>query len=310
MGYMDNSSSQQSSNTGWGGQQSPGLFGNGTYQVNPYQINNAAFTNPAGTGASEYNTAMNNMLGATTSATAPSIGPASTSQGAGNIGQLGVANQEMNIANGNIPSLAAITAAQQGQQAQQANLSAMGSARGNANPALSNYILSNQNANVQNQVAQNAVAGKTAEQMQALSNASQSYSGVTQNQQFNAQQIQQNAIQQAQLEAQQRGLNAQQYNDYISTRAQQLAQTMQASQAGQSLNANYNLGLNNTAAQAFESSAGHQIGGQLMGIAGGAASGVASTLAKTSDMQSKKKIKPAKNLIDKFLSSLPKSARI
>lgn len=298
-GYLGDSgfNAPQNSNTN----QTPGAMGSSTYQVQNYNIDPNAFTNPLSTNqtAGGFTNAQSQLLGAA-GAQAPTIGPAATSQGAGNAGQLAVANQELGIANGTGPNLAGAVAAQQGQQAQAANLSAMGSARGSMNPALANYQLGVNNAGVQNQVAQNAVTGQLQQQQNALGAAGAAYGGVTQNQQFNAQQIQQNAIQQATLQAQQMGLQGQELQNYINNNAQQIANTMTAAQSGQQLGVSQNLGLNQIQSTAYNNAAGHSLGADVTNVAGTALG----ALAKASDIRLKKNIKPGKVLIDKFLSGV------
>ena len=272
--------------------QAPGFAGTGTYQVGNYQIDPNAFVNPAGTGAPEFNQALGQQLGSTNMA-APTLAPAALSTG-------GAANTLSGIGMGTIPGAAAGAAALQGQRDQQANLAAMGSARGTANPALANYQLGVQNAGVQQNTAQNAVTGAAQEQLGALGAAQQ-------NQQFNAQQIQQQAIQQAQLEGQQRGLNAQQLQAYVAARAQQIAQSMQGAQAGQSLAVQNNLGTQGLGLNAFDASAKAQadLTGKLAGVGGGVVNSLGSA-AIMSDRTQKTKIKPSKEAISKFLSKYGK----
>lgn len=301
-GYIPGSTSS----TAGSGQQ-PGFFGDGSYQVQQYNIDPNAFTNPVSTNvtAPGFQSGQQQLLTASGQA-APTVGPAATSNGAGNAGQLATANTLAGIGTGAIPGAAAKTAALQGMQDQQANLSAMGSARGTANPALANYNLGVANAGVQQNAAQNAVTGAANEQVQATQDANQAYGGVTQNQQFNAQQIQQNAIQQATLQAQQMGLQGQELQNYVNNNAQQIAATMQAQQAGQQLQVQNTLGTQGLQSSAYNSAAAHSIGGDVMNLAGGALGSV-SKLLTMSDKTNKKNIKPAKAQIDKFLTSVRKN---
>lgn len=289
--------------------QSPDFFGTGTYQVQPYQIDQNAFNNPVSTNttAPGFQAGQAALLGAAGQAT-PTIGPAATSNGAGNQGQLATANTLAGIGNGTIQGAAAKTAALQGMQNQQANLSAMGSARGTANPALANYNLGVQNAAVQNSTAQNAVTGAAQEQLGALGAANQAYGGVTQNQQFNAQQIQQNAIQQATLQAQQMGLQGQELQNYIANNAQQIANSMSGAQAGQQLAVQNNLGENQIQSGAFNNAANNSIGGDVVKSIGPVV-GALGAAAMMSDRTKKTKIIPGRPVLDKFLSSVRKGKK-
>lgn len=300
------------SNTSVNSEGGPGFMGNGTYQVQGSQINQGAFLNPvsAGQTASGFTTGQNQLLTAA-NASAPNIGPAATSNGAGNAGQTNVANTLYGIGTGAIPGAAQQEAALQTQENTAAALSAEGSARGTANPALAGYNLANTEAGIQRTGTNAAVTGGTAERLSALSGANTAYGGVTQNTQFNANQLQQIAIQQATLKAQQMGLQGQELQNYVNNNAGQIANSMQAAQAGQTLQVNQNLGLNQIQSQAYNNAAGHSIGGDLVNlggsIVGGASSAMTSGLLK-SDIRSKKKIKPGKAVLDKFLTKIAKKA--
>ena len=281
-----------------------GFFGNQAYQVQGNQINQQAFTNPVGTNVTAPAfQAGNNAILTAANQQAPTLGPAATSAGAGTTGDLNVANTLYGIGTGAIPGAAAKTAALQGQQNQVANLAAMGSARGTANPALANYNLGNLNAGVQQNTAQNAVVGAANEQMNALGQAGTAYGQVQQNQQFNAGQIQQIALQQATLQAQQMGLQGQELQNYVNNNALQIANSMSGAQAGQTLQSNQNTSLNQIGATSLNNAAGHSIGGDIMNLAGSVASS-AGSLAKFSDKKLKTKIKPAKKDLEKFIATM------
>lgn len=281
-----------------------GFFGNQAYQVQGNTINQQAFTNPVDTSVTAPAfQAGNNALLTAAYQQAPTIGPAATSGGTGTSGLGQVANTLYGIGTGAVPGAAAKTAALQGQQNQLANLSAMGSARGTANPALANYNLGNLNAGVQQNAAQNAVVGAANEQMNALNQAGSAYNQIQQNQQFNAQQIQTNAYNQAQLQGTQLGLQGQELQNYINNNAQQIANSMQGAQAGQTLQSNQNTSLNQIGATATNNAASHSIGGDIMNLAGSVASS-AGSLAKFSDRKLKTKIKPAKKDLEKFIATM------
>jgi 2-methylaconitate cis-trans-isomerase PrpF len=168
---------------------------------------------------------------------------------------------------------------------------------------LANYNLGNLNAGVQQNAAQNAVVGAANEQMNALNQAGSAYNQIQQNQQFNAQQIQTNAYNQAQLQGTQLGLQGQELQNYINNNAQQIANSMQGAQAGQTLQSNQNTSLNQIGATATNNAASHSIGGDIMNLEGSVASS-AGSLAKFSDRKLKTKIKPAKKDLEKFIATM------
>jgi len=286
-----------------GSGQSPGLMGGGQYNVQQQVIDPNAFTNPVGANSvTGYNQGQNALYNASNAA-APTLAPAALSSGAGDQGQLAVANQEMGIGTGAIQGAAAKTAALQSAQNQQANLSAMGSARGTANPALAGYNVGQANANVQNTAAQNAVTGAANEQLGALNNAQAGYAGVTQNQQANQAAINQQAQAQAQLQAQQMGLQGQELANYVSANAGQIANTMQAQQSQQQLQVQNTLGTQGLQSTAYNNAAGHSLGAALTGIAG-AGLGAAAHALIPSDKNLKKNIKPSSDVLKKFLTKM------
>ena len=157
----------------------PGALGTGQYQVPQYNINQQAFANPYGNQGQQWNTGQNMMLGRANQG-APTAGNAATYGAATSAGpnlgqynqtfanQQGLANQYQQMAAGKGPSMANVQAQQQGQQNLQGQLAAMGSIGGTSNPALASYNIGQQAGQIQNQTNQNAVMGRTAEEMGAM----------------------------------------------------------------------------------------------------------------------------------------------
>jgi len=281
--------------------QTPGLFGTDTFQASPYQINANSFVNPVSTeqSASGFTTGQNQLLAAA-NGSAPVIGPTGTSNGPGTSGELGVANTLTGIGTGAIPGAAAKQAATQTQADTAANLSALGSARGTANPALAGYQVAQNNAATQRTTTNAATNAAAQEQIAALGGANTAYGGVQQNTQFNQQQIQAKAIAQAQFQATQLGLQGQELQNYVSNNAGQIANSMSAAQAGQSLAVNENLGINNINSNAFGQSAKQAPGYNIMNSLGSIAGAAGAVLM--SDKTKKKNIKAGKETLDKFLT--------
>lgn len=151
----------------------PNFLGGGMYQGGQIPINQGAFNNPlgaqaAGLGATELGNYLGNTSGAVT--TLPN---AQYNQAVSGLGALG--SQYATMAAGGGPSLATVTAQQQG-AANLANTESMlGSARGSGNPAAAQLAASNANTQGQQQVAANAVAGRTQEELGALSGENNVY---------------------------------------------------------------------------------------------------------------------------------------
>ncbi len=79
---------------------------------------------------------------------------------------------------------------------------------------------------------------------------------------------------------------------------------MTAKQSGQQLAVQNNLGTQNIQSGAYQSAAGHNLGGLLSSTFGAAIGAAAPALAAGSDRKLKKNIKPGKSTLDKFLSSI------
>lgn len=314
----------------FGTSNSPGWLGSGQYVAPAYNINQTAFQNPAGNLAPAYQQQAQNYLAQANipvNAQGSNLGGANygnfnsgingqQTAGQGQLGaagmqagiasrQLGLAGQYQNMAAGGGPSLATVMAGQQGAQNLQQQESMLGSARGAGNPAQAQLAARNALTGGQQQVAQNAVAGRTQEEMAALQGAGQQYGAAAntganigqtyggagstfgnisgqglqqagqtlQNQQFNA--SQNNAVQQGN---QQTNLAAN-TNLLQNLSAQDLAQ-LQAQMGGQQLGVQQQLGLDQTQQQAYASAAGNNsnVAGSIMGGLGGALGGLAGML--------------------------------
>jgi hypothetical protein len=163
-----------------------------------FALNQAAFQNPVGNQAPAWQQGMNNYLGQTfganlyqgapqaqnttlgalnTNIQAAQLGNANTMQAAQLNGrqynqsynqEQGLASQYGAMAAGNGPSLAAQTAATQGQQNIQAQMSALASQRGAGNAGLSAYNQQNQAAQQNQATQQQAVTGRTQEELGAM----------------------------------------------------------------------------------------------------------------------------------------------
>jgi len=259
-------------------------LGTNAYQAPQYTIGNGAYQNPNGDQSGNWNDSQNGLLASSNNA-APTaqntqLGPASQSAGP-NLGQYNqnygnqqnLANQYGQMAAGNGPSLAAVQAKQQGAQNMSAALALQGSAQGgSSNPALAQYNVGNQFGQIQNQTNQNAVAGRTSEEMGAMQAQAGLYgqmqSGALgsagmglQNNQFNAGQLNQFGLQQGQMNQQtamanlnsqqgQNQLNAQQQDLYNQNLQQQTLAQFQANQAQQQLSVQQQLGVGSINSQA------------------------------------------------------------
>lgn len=190
----------------FGDSEQPGLMGTGQYKAQPWNINQQAFMNPVGDQSQNWNSGMQNMLGATTGSAAQmgqtQLGPAQTFSGAkvgptaqaggANLGptatfggaqlnagqynqtfgqQQALANQMLGQARGEGPSVAQVQAQQQAQANTQAQMAMLGSQRGSSNPALAQQQALNAGAAAQQQAAQQAVLGRTQEVLGAQANA-------------------------------------------------------------------------------------------------------------------------------------------
>ena len=247
-------------------------------------ISYSDFMNPAGNQAGNYNAAMGNMLGATTGAaptmTPTQLGAAQSYGGAtigptalsGNVGlgptatyggaqmdsgqynqtfgqEQGLANRLGLQAQGQGPSVAQTVAQQQAGQNLQNQMAMLGSQRGSSNPALAQMSASQAGANAQQQAAQQAVLGRTQEELGAqasqgnllgsMNNQATNFAG-------NQAQLAQQAglanaatINSQNLAGAQIGLQNQQFNANT-LNAQQLAQAQLMQQAGLSNQSAYN----------------------------------------------------------------------
>lgn len=321
MSYLPTSSALPTGSSGGStpnySQGNGGFFGNQAYQTQNYNVNTDAFTNPVDNSTNTSNnfaTGANNLLAASGNA-APQIAPTATSAGAfpQTAGITTAGNTLLGIGTGAIPGAAATQAAATGQQQQANNLSAIGSAMGTANPNLAGYRLGIQNAATQQQQAQAAATAGAQEQLGALNTAGSTLGSAAQitqqNEQFNAQQINTQAYNQAQLQGQQLGLQGSELEAYINANATQIANTMSAAQAGQQLQVQNNLGLNQIGSSATASAANHSIGGDVMNMIGSGV-GAAAGLMTKSDRRSKKNIKPGKKQIDEFLTNVRKLKKV
>lgn len=280
-------------------------FGFSQYQTPEYDINQQSFVNPVGNQAPAWQSGMNNyygvgnnqvqapsmqaaQLGAASTAAGPDMGGFNNAQGG--LGNL--ANTYAQMAAGNGPSLAAVQAKQQGAQNLQNALAAQGAVGGSSNPALAQYNIANQAQTIQNQTNQQAVQGRTQEELGALGAEGGIYGQMQQgalgaagmqmnNNQFNAGQLNQFGLQQGQFNQQAAmnnlqsqlatgQLNAQQYNNYMQQLYGMNQQQFNAQQAYENLAVQQQLGvgqINNSAYQAAASKEGGFLGG-LMGGGG------------------------------------------
>ena len=241
----------------------PGFLGTGQYVTQNYAIDPNAFQNPLGSVAPQLGSAINAAPGAggtVTAATSPYTGTAGAGLGAlaGTYGQM---------AAGQGPSLANVQAQQQGATNLAGAESMLGSARGAGSPAAAQLAAQNALAQGQQQVAQNAVQGRTAEELGALSAQGSTLGalgGLGQ-----AQQGQTNQVAQGNQQVQQAAQLAQ-----LQALIGQNQQQQQGAQAGQQLGVQQQLGLGqigevayNNAAQANAKLSGSLLQG-LAGLAG------------------------------------------
>lgn len=309
-------------------------------------VSHKAYTNPVGDQSQNWQSGMQNMLGATTGA-APQAGyveagPAATYQGAqmskGQYNQ--TYNQEQQLANqlgamahGYGPSMAQVQAQQSQQQGLANQMAMLGGQRGAGNPAMAAYQAQQMGAQGMQQAAQQAVAGRTQEEMSAMQAQGQLLGGMnTQAQQFAGNQAQltqqamlasmgamnnQNQFQaglyqqtnQANQQAQlaQQSLNAQQYNNYMAMLQQQNMAQFQAGMAEESQNAS-----NYLTAQGIDRGVAVQQANQNMQIGGavaGLASGLLGTAAAASDINSKQNIKYGKKELSNMLEDMYNSPK-
>lgn len=262
----------------------PNILGGGMYQAPPIAINQGAFNNAAGGAAgSALNGIIPNYLGATTApVTAAQAAPASPTAAYGTAtgGLSSLAGTYGAMAAGQGPSLATVTAQQQGAANLAGAESMLGSARGAGSPAAAQQAAANAQATGGQQVAANAVAGRTQEELGALGALGNTYGtlgslgnaqqGLTQQQQqFNAQQ-------QNQIGLANQANTSQQYNQYGQLVAGVAGQQQQGQIAGQQLAANTSVQQQQIAANAYANSAANnnKIFGQALGAATNAAGSI------------------------------------
>lgn len=271
----------QNSSTVFGNGSSPGL-GFSQYVAPGYNINPNAFVNPAGNQGQAWQTGMQNMLGTTTGA-APTAQGANLGQYNQTYGQLqNLAGTYGQMAAGQGPSLAAVTAQQQGDAAMKQQL-ALAQAGPAGSPALAKYNMGNALGATQQNVAQNEVAGRTQEEMTAMA----AQGGVLNSLQGNALQAsqlgQQNNQFNATAQANQNALNAQQYNQYLANLGAVNAQQLNANISQQQLGVQNQLGLSNIQNQAYNAAATrnnnefNNVAGSLLNAVGGMKSGGSSS---------------------------------
>jgi hypothetical protein len=271
----------------------------GQYQAGVAPINAAAYNNPVGNQAPAWQTAMNSYLANTTGA-APQAGI--VSQGAVNTNlqqqqQLALLYQQQAAGNG--PSLAQVTAQQQGGNAYANSLGLL--AAGGGNPALAGLNARNAGAAATNQVAQTAVQGRTAEEMNALGALGNTYGTIGQEGATQAGQVAQQGQFNVGAQQQQTSLNQAAYNNYIANLQAQNAQQFQAQQNEQQLTSNNYNAAQGIAAQAYQAQQANQWGAIDAGIS---AVGAVGGMAAKSDQNAKTDIKDGSSDVKDFLSHL------
>jgi hypothetical protein len=230
----------------------------------PYKVNYGAFNNPAGSFAPQLGSALGGYTQNAYQPISAATSPYTSAAGAG-LGSL--AGTYGSMAAGQGPSLATLQAQQQGAQNLAATESMLGSARGAGNPAAAQLAARNAQAQGQQQIAQNAIQGRTAEELGALSGLGSTYGalgglGTTVQGQQN------------QIGLGNQALNAQVQNQYLQALAQQNAQQQQGAIAGQQLGAQNALGYSQLQSgnyQAQQQRKANLLGGLMQGGAGLAA---------------------------------------
>ena len=255
---------------------SPSILGTGMYTpTNNFQINQSGFNNP-NYNPNQYGQAYN-QLGSTTG-TAPvatATPSASPYTQLGLQGQTNLAGQYGAMAAGQGPSLATVQAQQQGAANIQAANSVLGSARGAGNPAAAQLASQQQLGQQNQQTAENAVAGRTQEELGALGAEGSLYGSIgaqgLQSQQIGnqANQFNASAQNQAALQAQQLQLQAQTSQAQLAS-TQGLAQ-QQGGQAYNQLGVTQQTAENNNALTAFNDSATNNQAALKLGMQGAGA---------------------------------------
>lgn len=279
-----NAGGQSFNDTTGNGNNFPSILGTGMYTAYPITSDPSAFNNPiAGQALNQLGNEYNNYLGSTTKPVVAGQA-AGGNQGVYNqgiAGQTALANQYQQMAAGNGPSLAAVTAGQQGAANLAANESMLGSARGAGNPAAAQLAARNAQATGAQQVAQNAVQGRTQEELGALGAASSLYGNIG-GQGLQEQGMQQSLNQFNTGQANQIGMSNQANNlaantNYMNSLSTQNLAQQQGQIAGQTLNANTQLGEEGIQATSYNNAAKANSGlfGGLMSTVAGAAGAAA-----------------------------------
>jgi len=260
--------------------QGPDAFGTGMYRPGAFQIDPSQFLNPGGNYAPALNNQLGNYLNATTTPVQQQTSALVTSPqyGQGVNGQLGLAQQYQNMAAGQGPSLAAVTAQQQGQANLANNLAMLGSARGAGSPAAAQLAARNAQTQTGQNIAQNATLGRTQEELGALGAAGGLYNNIAglglqsagqgiQNNQFNAGQGNQLGV-----SNQANNLAAQ--TNYLNNLSQQNQQNQQGAIQAQQLGVQNQLGLDQIQSQAYQNAAqnNQKVAGAALQAVGGLAS--------------------------------------
>lgn len=257
----------------------PNILGMGMYVAPNYNINQGAMANPNYQGPQAYNNAVGNYLGAAGApVTAQTASPVTqTNYNTGTAGQLAMANKYAAMANGQGPSLATVQAQQQGAANLQSAESMLGSARGAGNPAQAQLAARNAQATGANQVAQNAVAGRTQEEMNAMGGATNAYGSVA-GQGINSAQLTQqgnqfNAGQQNQIAQGNQANTLAANTNYLSNVTNQGLAQQQGQISGQQLGVQQQLGLGQIGQEAYASDAANnaKVAGSAMSALGGLA---------------------------------------
>lgn len=281
-------------------------FGIGEYQVSPVYSQTGAYNNPVGAQAGrqlsgELNTYLPNTTQNVTAAQA--AGGNTKNYNTGTAGQLGLANKYNQMAAGNGPSAAAITAQQQGQANLAASESMLGSARGSGSPAAARIAARNAAATGQQQVARNAVAGRTQEELGAMNAAGSLYGNVASQglneQQLGAQSNQFNAGQQNQIAAGNQANTLAANTNYMNQLGTQNIAQQQGQIAEDEQSQQTQLAIQQQQAQSYQASqaANAKLTGSVFSAMGGAMSAM-------SDKRAKKKIKSvSKNDMDNFINN-------
>lgn len=227
----------------------------------PYAVNQGAFQNPAGNFGPQLGSALGGYRGAANQPVTAAASPYVSGAGGG-LGQLGQSYAAMAAGQG--PSLANVQAQQQGASNLAQAESMLGSARGAGSPAAAQLAARNALTQGQQQVAQNAVQGRTAEELGALGGMGSAYGalgglGTTvtgqQNQIAQGNQANNLAVQ----------------NAYLQALAQQNAQQQQGAMAGQQLGAQNAIGYGQLQSGNYNQAAGRRqqfLGSLMQGGAG------------------------------------------